>query len=96
MPDDPKEPNDDERFPTEVKSVPYNDLPTYPPRPDFTAFENMLRPSSQMVVFDGAPNDPNKPSSTPIYQTATFVQPNVSEFGAYDYNTFRESDPHCT
>ena len=41
--------------------------------------------STQLVLFDGCPNDPYHPSSMPIYQTATFVQPNVSEFGPYDY-----------
>ncbi len=33
--------------------------------------------NSQCVVFDGAPGDPHRPSSTPIYQTATFVQPSA-------------------
>jgi cystathionine beta-lyase len=82
----------EERFPTVVPD--YNNLPTYPPRPDFAKFENSLRPASQMIVFDGAPNDPNKPSSTPIYQTSTFVQPNVSEFGTYDYT--RSGNPTRT
>ena len=27
----------------------------------------------------------NRPTSTPIYQTATFEQPNALDFGAYDY-----------
>ena len=73
----------------------YEALPTYPTRPDFTTFENALCPSSQMVVFDGCPNDPNHPSSTPIYQTATFVQPNVNEFGSCKFHQFRPARPHA-
>eukprot|EP00747_Dinoflagellata_sp_TGD_P158148 gnl/TRDRNA2_/TRDRNA2_177792_c1_seq3.p1 gnl/TRDRNA2_/TRDRNA2_177792_c1~~gnl/TRDRNA2_/TRDRNA2_177792_c1_seq3.p1 ORF type:complete len:653 (-),score=101.96 gnl/TRDRNA2_/TRDRNA2_177792_c1_seq3:78-2036(-) len=72
----------------------YDDLPTFPIRPSFAHFQNDLRPASQCVVFDGCPEDPYHPSTTPIYQTATFVQPSASEFGAYDYT--RSGNPTRT
>jgi len=75
-------------------STNYNDLPTYPERPSFKDFKNGLRPNSQVVVFDGSPGDPFKPSSMPIYQTSTFVQPSASEFGPYDYT--RSGNPTRT
>jgi cystathionine beta-lyase len=45
-----------------------------------------MRRDTTLVHFDAAPGDPCRPNSTPIYQTATFEQPNASEFGAYDYS----------
>ncbi|CAJ1338301.1 unnamed protein product [Effrenium voratum] len=57
-------------------------------------FKNELQPASQCVVFDGCPEDPYHPSCTPIYQTATFVQPSSSEFGPYDYS--RSGNPTRT
>mmetsp|Transcript_109092 Transcript_109092/g.304989 ORF Transcript_109092/g.304989 Transcript_109092/m.304989 type:complete len:627 (+) Transcript_109092:43-1923(+) len=72
----------------------YDDLPTFPIRPNFANFKNQLRPASECVVFDGCPDDPYHPSNTPIYQTATFVQPSASEFGAYDYT--RSGNPTRT
>jgi len=82
------------RFPAAQQSVPYDDLPTFPIRPNFASFDNTLRAASECVVFDGAPDDPYHPSNTPIYQTATFVQPSCSEFGAYDYT--RSGNPTRT
>jgi cysteine-S-conjugate beta-lyase len=38
-----------------------------------------------LICFDGCPGDKNHPSSMPIYQTSTFVQPSASVFGPYDY-----------
>ena len=70
----------------------YNDLPTFPPRPRFDNFSNPLHPLSQTVVFDGCPEDPHRPSSTPLYQTSTFQQPAADTFGAYDYTSLWE--PH--
>nr|AGT02786.1 cystathionine beta-lyase [Angomonas desouzai] len=70
----------------------YNDLPTYPRRPHFN--EAAQHPSTHIVTFDGNANDPYHPSSTPIYQTATFVQPDISEFGPYDYS--RSGNPTRT
>jgi cystathionine beta-lyase len=72
----------------------YNDIPTYPVRPSFRDFQNQLRPDSQTVVFDGCPDDPYHPSSMPIYQTSTFVQPTASQFGPYDYT--RSGNPTRT
>ncbi|KEG09956.1 cystathionine beta-lyase-like protein [Trypanosoma grayi] len=72
--------------------VPYVELPTYPMRPHFEKAAE--HPSTQVVVFDGCPNDPYHPSSTPIYQTATFVQPDICEFGPYDYS--RSGNPTRT
>jgi len=72
----------------------YDDLPTFPVRPNFAHFHNSLKPASECVVFDGCPEDPYHPSNTPIYQTATFVQPSCSQFGAYDYT--RSGNPTRT
>ena len=72
----------------------YNSIPTFPVRPSFKDFQNALRPASQTVVFDGCPDDPHHPSSTPIYQTSTFVQPGSSSFGPYDYT--RSGNPTRT
>eukprot|EP00418_Pyrodinium_bahamense_P006554 CAMPEP_0179023790 /NCGR_PEP_ID=MMETSP0796-20121207/7113_1 /TAXON_ID=73915 /ORGANISM="Pyrodinium bahamense, Strain pbaha01" /LENGTH=664 /DNA_ID=CAMNT_0020719715 /DNA_START=13 /DNA_END=2003 /DNA_ORIENTATION=- len=82
------------RFPQTNRTCNYDDLPTFPVRPDFSGFENALGPASECVVFDGCPDDPYHPSNTPIYQTATFVQPSASEFGAYDYT--RSGNPTRT
>ena len=75
-------------------NVEYNSLPTHPPRPSFATFKNPLQPMSQTVVFDGAPDDPYKPSSTPLYQTSTFEQPDALSFGKYDYT--RSGNPTRT
>jgi len=82
------------RYPAKVENTRYDDLPTFPMRPNFRDFKNTLRPASECVVFDGCPEDPYHPSNTPIYQTATFVQPSCSEFGAYDYT--RSGNPTRT
>lgn len=42
--------------------------------------------STKLVQFDGAPGDPHRPSSTPIYQTATFEQSSALGFSDYDYS----------
>jgi cystathionine beta-lyase len=68
--------------------------PTFPLRPSYADFHNQLRTNSQVVVFDGAPDDPHHPSSTPIYQTSTFRQPTSSSFGPYDYT--RSGNPTRT
>jgi len=82
------------RFKAQPENMRYDDLPTFPMRPNFAHFKNSLRPASECVVFDGCPEDPYHPSNTPIYQTATFVQPSCSEFGAYDYT--RSGNPTRT
>ncbi|KAF4729094.1 hypothetical protein FOZ63_025086, partial [Perkinsus olseni] len=46
------------------------------------------------VAFDPCKADPNHPSSMPIYQTATFVQPSIERFGPYDYT--RSGNPTRT
>eukprot|EP01060_Flectonema_neradi_P036607 TRINITY_DN7099_c2_g1_i2.p1 TRINITY_DN7099_c2_g1~~TRINITY_DN7099_c2_g1_i2.p1 ORF type:complete len:521 (+),score=77.33 TRINITY_DN7099_c2_g1_i2:83-1645(+) len=69
-------------------------IPTYPDRPHFDKETKMLHPATQVVIFDGCPNDPYHPSSMPIYQTATFVQPSITEFGPYDYT--RSGNPTRT
>lgn len=63
----------------------YNTVPTYPLRPSYKDFHSQLRSASRVVVFDGSPDDPYRPTSVPIYQTATFEQPCATEYGAYDY-----------
>lgn len=45
-----------------------------------------MEPRTRCVRFERAPSDPWRPSSTPLYQTATFEQPNAAEFGPYDYS----------
>eukprot|EP01123_Difflugia_compressa_P006161 TRINITY_DN18323_c0_g1_i1.p1 TRINITY_DN18323_c0_g1~~TRINITY_DN18323_c0_g1_i1.p1 ORF type:complete len:470 (-),score=64.42 TRINITY_DN18323_c0_g1_i1:69-1478(-) len=72
----------------------YDALPTYPPRAHFNQHHIKMRPSTQLVVFDGCPNDPYHPTSMPIYQTATFVQPTATTFGPYDYT--RSGNPTRT
>ena len=75
-------------------SANYDALPTFPVRPSYKDYHSNLTLQTQCVVFDGCPKDPHKPASTPIYQTATFVQPSASEFGAYDYS--RSGNPTRT
>lgn len=82
------------RYPQANRACNYDDLPTFPIRPDFSAFKNQLQPASECVVFDGCPEDPYHPSNTPIYQTSTFVQPSASSFGPYDYT--RSGNPTRT
>jgi cysteine-S-conjugate beta-lyase len=41
--------------------------------------------ATRLIAFDTCPNDPNRPTATPIYQTATFEQDSALEFGRYDY-----------
>ena len=40
---------------------------------------------TKVARFDAAPGDPYRPTSTPIYQTATFEQESATAFGEYDY-----------
>src|SRR6185503_12683325 len=44
-----------------------------------------VKRETRLVRHDVAPEDPWRPLSTPIYQTACFAQPSATEFGAYDY-----------
>lgn len=50
--------------------------------------------STKLVHFDAAPGDPYRPTSTPIYQTATFEQSSALGFGQYDYS--RSGNPTRT
>jgi len=68
--------------------------PTFPLRPSYAEFQNSLRPNSRVVVFDGSPDDPHRPSSTPIYQTSTFRSQSATTFGPYDYT--RSGNPTRT
>jgi cystathionine beta-lyase len=45
-----------------------------------------MKPATELVHFEAAPDDPFSPLSTPIYQTATFEQPSALNFGPYDYS----------
>lgn len=45
-----------------------------------------MRFETELVQFDACPGDPHGPTSTPIYQTATFEQEDPERFGAYDYS----------
>jgi cystathionine beta-lyase len=42
--------------------------------------------ASRLVNFNVCPQDPYRPMSTPIYQTATFEQVHADSFGEYDYS----------
>ena len=44
-----------------------------------------MHPATELVRFDAAPGDPHAPCTTPIYQTATFAQPDPLLGGEYDY-----------
>ena len=48
---------------------------------------------TELIQFDPAPGDPHRPTSTPIYQTATF-RLQEGEEGAYDYS--RSGNPTRT
>ena len=50
--------------------------------------------ASRLVSFNVAPGDPFRPMATPIYQTATFEQPEATAFGPYDYS--RSGNPTRT
>ncbi|KAF4677386.1 hypothetical protein FOL47_001972 [Perkinsus chesapeaki] len=77
-----------------ASSIDYNQVPTYPERPTFESKPLPLRYETQCVAFDPCKSDPNHPSSMPIYQTATFVQPSIERFGPYDYT--RSGNPTRT
>eukprot|EP00906_Rhabdomonas_costata_P006419 RCo009394 len=72
----------------------YNAVPTFPERPTFERDKEHVPVRTLVVTFDGCPNDPYHPASMPIYQTATFVQPSVTEYGPYDYT--RSGNPTRT
>jgi hypothetical protein len=48
-------------------------------------YPSQWAPATAMVAFNGCPDDTHKPSSVPIYQTATFIQPSAAESAQYDY-----------
>lgn len=48
--------------------------------------ERARRIETRLVRFDQCPDDPFRPSATPIYQTATFEQESALEFGRFDYS----------
>lgn len=75
-------------------NVDYNQLPTYPARPHFHNSHVSMALETQVVAFNGAMDDPTRPSSMPIYQTATFCQPDADHFGSYDYT--RSGNPTRT
>lgn len=45
-----------------------------------------LKPETAALHAECAPGDPHRPSSTPLYQTATFRQESPDESGEYDYS----------
>ena len=53
-----------------------------------------LKPETELVHFEAAPGDSLQPSTTPIYQTATFCQSSATEGGRYDYT--RSGNPTRT
>lgn len=79
-------------FKFDMDRTDYHEVPPYPVRPHFD--KATAHASTEVVIFDGCPNDPYHPSTMPIYQTATFVQPDIEEFGPYDYS--RSGNPTRT
>jgi cystathionine beta-lyase len=45
-----------------------------------------MKPSTRLLHQPRCPDDPWRPLSTPIYQTATFEQASATECGPYDYS----------
>ena len=41
--------------------------------------------ATAIVNYNASPNDPHRPTSMPIYQSSTFIQPSATEFQDYDY-----------
>jgi len=54
----------------------------------------MTRFATRLLRLAAAPGDPHAPVSTPLYQTATFEQPDADELGRYDYT--RSGNPTRT
>lgn len=48
-------------------------------------YNSQVSASTAIVGYNAAPNDPHRPTSMPIYQSSTFVQPSATEFQEYDY-----------
>ena len=53
-----------------------------------------LKPETAALHAECAPGDRYRPSSTPLYQTATFRQESLDDFGEYDYS--RSGNPTRT
>jgi len=47
--------------------------------------------ATAIVNYNASPNDPHRPTSMPIYQSSTFIQPSATEFQDYDYT--RSANP---
>ncbi len=73
------------KIPFLIRPLPAMSGPKYP---------SQWAPATAMVAFNGCPDDPHKPSSVPIYQTATFIQPSAAESAQYDYT--RSGNPTRT
>eukprot|EP00922_Rhytidocystis_sp_ex-Travisia-forbesii_P064774 GHVS01096198.1.p1 GENE.GHVS01096198.1~~GHVS01096198.1.p1 ORF type:complete len:397 (+),score=54.70 GHVS01096198.1:119-1309(+) len=100
--------NDEEE--EHLLSFDYDSLPTYPLRPCYHTYRpntppspsspgSSLPPSMQSLSthinsFNPTTSDPYRPAVLPIYQTATFHQPNIETFGPYDYT--RSGNPTRT
>ena len=84
-------------LPENKKKYPTGDdnVITYPDRPHYNNRKYMnMKKDTQIICFDGCPNNPYHPSVMPIYQTSTFIQPSSTEFGSYDYS--RSGNPTRT
>mmetsp|Transcript_33332 Transcript_33332/g.74716 ORF Transcript_33332/g.74716 Transcript_33332/m.74716 type:complete len:414 (-) Transcript_33332:53-1294(-) len=49
------------------------------------SYNNDVDVATAIVSYYPCPNDPHRPTSMPIYQSSTFVQPSATEFQEYDY-----------
>lgn len=65
---------DDEKEEDRLLSFDYNALPTFPLRPSYKDNVEMGHLSIHIVNFQSLTTDPFRPTSVPIYQTATFSQ----------------------
>uniref|UniRef100_A0A0G4F2L0 Cystathionine beta-lyase n=1 Tax=Chromera velia CCMP2878 TaxID=1169474 RepID=A0A0G4F2L0_9ALVE len=75
-------------------NIDYNSLPTYPIRPSYRDNPAKGNIDTHLVSFDPCQDDPYRPASMPIYQTATFAMHSIEKFGPYDYT--RSGNPTRT
>lgn len=78
----------------DLLALDYDSLPTYPVRPSYKDNPAKGFLETHIVQFDPCKDDPNHPTSMPIYQTATFQQESIEKFGPYDYT--RSGNPTRT
>ena len=48
-------------------------------------YNTSVATSTAVINYNASPNDPHRPTSMPIYQSSTFMQPAANELQDYDY-----------